>query len=102
MEGVAADVGANGMGTGPACDAVTMWRAFMLARACQVTLRLLGTGPCTGAGAPGFDVILDDGGHTMQQQLVSLNTLWRHVRPGVCGHGAPDPMPTRCSTALPY
>ena len=102
MEGVAADVGANGMGTGPACDAVTMWRAFMLARACQVTLRLLGTGPCTGAGAPGFDVILDDGGHTMQQQLVSLNTLGRHVRPGVCGHGAPDPMPTRCSTALPY
>ncbi len=30
----------------------------------------------------GFDVIIDDGGHTMEQQINSLTMLWRHVRPG--------------------
>jgi len=30
----------------------------------------------------GFDIIVDDGGHTMQQQIVSLNTLFDIVLPG--------------------
>lgn len=30
----------------------------------------------------GFDVIVDDGGHTMQQQIISLNTLFDIVVPG--------------------
>jgi hypothetical protein len=30
----------------------------------------------------GFDVILDDGGHTMQQQIVSFQTLFPHVNSG--------------------
>lgn len=29
-----------------------------------------------------YDLILDDGGHTMEQQLVSFHTLWPHVNPG--------------------
>ncbi|KAF2162375.1 hypothetical protein M409DRAFT_69251 [Zasmidium cellare ATCC 36951] len=29
-----------------------------------------------------FDVIVDDGGHTMDQQIVSLETLWKAVKPG--------------------
>lgn len=29
-----------------------------------------------------FDVIIDGGGHTMAQQLISLQTLWRAVKPG--------------------
>lgn len=29
-----------------------------------------------------FDVIIDDGGHTMTQQITSLNTLWPAVVPG--------------------
>lgn len=29
-----------------------------------------------------FDVIIDDGGHHMQQQITSLETLWRAVVPG--------------------
>ncbi|SMY24403.1 unnamed protein product [Zymoseptoria tritici ST99CH_1A5] len=29
-----------------------------------------------------FDVIIDDGGHHMNQQIVSLQTLWRAVVPG--------------------
>jgi len=29
-----------------------------------------------------YDLILDDGGHTMEQQLVSFQTLWSHVNPG--------------------
>ena len=29
-----------------------------------------------------FDVIVDDGGHTMEQHLISLTTLWKHVKPG--------------------
>lgn len=33
------------------------------------------------AGAD-FDVIIDDGGHTMTQQRTSLETLWRAVLPG--------------------
>lgn len=32
-------------------------------------------------GSP-FDVIIDDGGHTMQQQKVSLVNLFPHVKPG--------------------
>jgi cephalosporin hydroxylase len=28
-----------------------------------------------------FDIILDDGGHTMSQQTVSFNTLYSHVKP---------------------
>lgn len=30
----------------------------------------------------GFDVIIDDGGHTNKQQITSLKALWQHVRPG--------------------
>lgn len=29
-----------------------------------------------------FDVIIDDGGHMMDQQMVSLQTLWKAVKPG--------------------
>lgn len=29
-----------------------------------------------------FDIIIDDGGHTMRQQQVSLGFLFKHVRPG--------------------
>lgn len=29
-----------------------------------------------------FDVIIDDGGHTMNQQITSLESLWRIVKPG--------------------
>ncbi|KAL6887612.1 hypothetical protein HDV57DRAFT_368046 [Trichoderma longibrachiatum] len=29
-----------------------------------------------------FDVIIDDGGHTMAQQITSLENLWRAVKPG--------------------
>lgn len=29
-----------------------------------------------------FDVIVDDGGHSMKQQIVSLRTLFKHVKPG--------------------
>ncbi|TVY37583.1 8-demethyl-8-alpha-L-rhamnosyl tetracenomycin-C 2'-O-methyltransferase [Lachnellula cervina] len=29
-----------------------------------------------------FDVIIDDGGHTMDQQRTSLSVLWPHVKPG--------------------
>jgi cephalosporin hydroxylase len=28
-----------------------------------------------------LDIVIDDGGHTMEQQLVSLQTLWPHVKP---------------------
>jgi hypothetical protein len=30
----------------------------------------------------GFDLIVDDGGHTMQQQQISFGALFPHVRPG--------------------
>ncbi len=30
----------------------------------------------------GLDVLVDDGGHTMHQQLVTLEKLWPHIRPG--------------------
>ncbi|KAL3136034.1 hypothetical protein ABBQ32_007069 [Trebouxia sp. C0010 RCD-2024] len=33
-------------------------------------------------GENGLDVIIDDGGHTMQQQLTSLQVLWEIIRPG--------------------
>lgn len=29
-----------------------------------------------------FDIIVDDGGHTMDQQITSLKTLWKAVLPG--------------------
>lgn len=29
-----------------------------------------------------FDIIIDDGGHTMQQQMLSLQLLWAAIRPG--------------------
>ncbi len=29
-----------------------------------------------------FDVIIDDGGHTMTQQMTSLDHLWKAVKPG--------------------
>lgn len=29
-----------------------------------------------------FDVIIDDGGHTMDQQITSLEILWHAVKPG--------------------
>ena len=34
------------------------------------------------ANRPLFDVIVDDGGHTMTQQIVSLECLWSHLKPG--------------------
>lgn len=30
----------------------------------------------------GFDVVIDDGGHMVDQQLTSLQTLWKAVKPG--------------------
>jgi len=33
-------------------------------------------------GNPMFDGILDDGGHTVKQQRVSIETLWAFVKPG--------------------
>jgi hypothetical protein len=29
-----------------------------------------------------LDIVIDDGGHTMEQHDVSLTTLWKHVKPG--------------------
>jgi hypothetical protein len=29
-----------------------------------------------------FDFVIDDGGHTMKQQITSLATLWPYVKPG--------------------
>jgi len=29
-----------------------------------------------------FDLIIDDGGHTMDQQITSLKHLWKAVKPG--------------------
>ncbi|KAK1973315.1 hypothetical protein LZ30DRAFT_537188, partial [Colletotrichum cereale] len=29
------------------------------------------------------DIIVDDGGHTMDQQMTSLRKLWSYLRPGV-------------------
>jgi predicted O-methyltransferase YrrM len=29
-----------------------------------------------------YDLVLDDGGHTMEQQIVSFEVLWPHVTPG--------------------
>lgn len=29
-----------------------------------------------------FDIIIDDGGHSMDQQKTSINTLWQAVKPG--------------------
>jgi hypothetical protein len=29
-----------------------------------------------------FDIIIDDGGHTMNQQITSLTHLWHAVKPG--------------------
>jgi hypothetical protein len=29
-----------------------------------------------------FDIVIDDGGHTMQQQIVSFEELWPHVKNG--------------------
>jgi len=29
-----------------------------------------------------FDIIIDDGGHTMQQQLVTLGYMFKHLKPG--------------------
>lgn len=31
-----------------------------------------------------YDIIIDDGGHTMNQQLVSFEHLWSHVNSGGC------------------
>lgn len=30
----------------------------------------------------GLDVLVDDGGHTMHQQLTTLEKMWPHIRPG--------------------
>jgi hypothetical protein len=29
-----------------------------------------------------YDIVIDDGGHTMKQQTISLNALWTHLNPG--------------------
>jgi hypothetical protein len=29
-----------------------------------------------------FDVVIDDGGHTMKQQIMSIALLWKYVKPG--------------------
>ena len=29
-----------------------------------------------------FDIIIDDGGHTMEQQKTSFSVLWHHINPG--------------------
>ncbi len=36
----------------------------------------------TGASGSGFDLVLDDGGHSMAQQQISLASLFPNVRPG--------------------
>ncbi len=33
-------------------------------------------------GRPSFDIIVDDGGHVVSQQRVSIETLWKYVAPG--------------------
>jgi hypothetical protein len=33
-------------------------------------------------GTPVFDVIIDDGGHVVSQQRVSIETLWKYLAPG--------------------
>ena len=30
----------------------------------------------------GFDIIIDDGGHVMHQQRISMLNLWKYVKPG--------------------
>ena len=64
-------------------------------------------------GANGLDVIIDDGGHTMKQQLTSLQVLWELLRPGgfyviedlvtsyMQGFGG-DPLPGAPSTTISY
>lgn len=32
--------------------------------------------------SPSFDCILDDGGHFVKQQRISIETLWKYVKPG--------------------
>lgn len=39
-------------------------------------------GAAIAASGSDIDVLIDDGGHTMEQQQVSLGFLFRHVRPG--------------------
>ena len=34
------------------------------------------------AKSPLFDIILDDGGHMMQQQIITFQELWDHLKPG--------------------
>ena len=64
-------------------------------------------------GRSGLDVIIDDGGHTMQQQLTSLQFLWELIRPGgfyviedlgtsyMHDYGG-DPLPGAPSTTISY
>jgi hypothetical protein len=33
-------------------------------------------------GTPGFDLIVDDGGHRIPEQLIALDTLWPHLTAG--------------------
>jgi hypothetical protein len=33
-------------------------------------------------GKPVFDIIIDDGGHVVSQQRVSIETLWKYLAPG--------------------
>lgn len=33
-------------------------------------------------GAPSFDIILDDGGHFVSQQRITLETYWKYLAPG--------------------
>lgn len=34
------------------------------------------------AAMGGLDILVDDGGHTMNQQLTTFETFWPHIRPG--------------------
>lgn len=53
---------------------------FKLHRGDQSNLTTLAA---VAASAPGgFDIIIDDGGHKMRHQLMSMTGLWPHVRPG--------------------
>jgi hypothetical protein len=64
-------------------------------QACRESLRQL-----LSAAGSGFDLIVDDGGHTMAQQQVSLGVLFPHLRPG--GLYAVEDLHTSFMAAINY